>query len=137
MQKEITFEDAKNIIETYGIDEDEYIMQHYHQFMNGNNDADDNTIESSKYFRECLKIIVAEGLKANPVEKHGYSEGAVQPGAVAGKDNILSLLKESNELLEAISEGVALDDRSGRIWTHWFEKIEAQVEKNNVATASL
>jgi len=41
-------------------------------------------------------------------------------------------LKKSNELLEAIANGVAFDKETGLIWEHWLNSVTEQVEKNNL-----
>lgn len=41
-------------------------------------------------------------------------------------------LKNSNELLEAIANGVAFDKETGLIWEHWLITINEQIVKNNV-----
>ena len=40
--------------------------------------------------------------------------------------------KKSNELLEAIANGVAFDKETGLIWEHWLNSVTEQVEKNNL-----
>lgn len=75
MQKEITFEEAKKIISEYGIDPDNFIQVGFKQFLNGYGDADDNSEDLFNYHSRCLKIIVTEGLKANPVENRVKPQG--------------------------------------------------------------
>lgn len=48
------------------------------------------------------------------------------------KSKAMENLKKSNELLEAIVNGVAFDKETGLIWEHWLKSITEQVEKNNL-----
>lgn len=65
--KEITFEEAKKVIEEWGVDTDNYSAVNLKHFMNGG-EPDDNSIETHNYHQKCLKIVVNAGLKANPLD---------------------------------------------------------------------
>lgn len=67
--EEITLEQARKIIDEYGIDPADYISAHFRQFMNGDM-ADDNSVESYNYHQKCLRLVVNEGLKAIPNGKN-------------------------------------------------------------------
>ena len=58
-----TLEEARKLINEYGIDEDSYIMKNIEQDMDG-----DDSITLSRYFRECINLVVNVGLQANPLE---------------------------------------------------------------------
>jgi hypothetical protein len=58
-----TLEEARKLINEYGIDEDNYILKNIEQDING-----DNSIRLGGYFRECINLVVNVGLQANPLE---------------------------------------------------------------------
>jgi len=58
-----TLEEARKLINEYGVDEDGYIMKNIEQDMDG-----DNSITLSRYFRECINLVVNVGMQANPLE---------------------------------------------------------------------
>ena len=59
-----TLDEARELVREYGIDEDSYITQNIEHDV----ENDDNSIKLSKYFRECIGLIVDEGMKVNPLE---------------------------------------------------------------------
>lgn len=55
--------EAYEVIDEWGLNEDDFIAQNFTQFMSGDNFPDDNSIELSHIYRGYLKIIVDFGLK--------------------------------------------------------------------------
>lgn len=63
MKKDISIKEAIKVITEYGINEDDFIAINV-RYSISNGDPDDNSIELSEYFEECLKIVVDLGLKS-------------------------------------------------------------------------
>jgi hypothetical protein len=55
--------EAYEVIDEWGLNEDDFIAQNFKQFMSGDSFPDDNSIELSNLYRGYLKIIVDFGLK--------------------------------------------------------------------------
>ena len=55
MKKEITYQEAKELIELYPT-EDDYIVCKIKRFLNRDNDPDDNSIDLSNHYQSCRKI---------------------------------------------------------------------------------
>jgi len=64
MDKKISTEEAVNIIKEWGVDCDNFVAMNCKQSM-VSGDPNDNSIELSEYFSECLKIVCSLGIKAS------------------------------------------------------------------------
>ena len=58
----IPVKEAIKLIKGWGVNEDDFIAHNVHYTLCGG-EPNDNSIELSKYFQECLKIVVSLGLK--------------------------------------------------------------------------
>lgn len=61
--EEMTLEEAKKVIEIYGIDADRYISENIKHFMDDENNPSDNSYNLNEYFKTCLRVVVSNGLK--------------------------------------------------------------------------
>jgi hypothetical protein len=56
MKKEITLEEAKEIVEKY-TDVEYFISAHFQQGLGGHNEYWDNSWDLANYYHKCLEII--------------------------------------------------------------------------------
>lgn len=56
MKTVISYEEAKQVIDEFS-DEDEYVQAHYQLFLGFDGEPNDNTCETSYYWRRCQEIV--------------------------------------------------------------------------------